>query len=95
MLVVVTVNKLKPLAHASDSLREYRYRAQLQGAFSLAAHNRSRVGDPYGRREGNPVLWESSETPGELAKAADLSERLPGMCGSVGHGEGLALNREG
>ena len=49
----------------------------------------------HGRHGGNPVLWESSETPGELAKAAALSERLPGVCGSVGHGEGLALNREG
>lgn len=68
---------------------------QLKRPFCLSIRIRASVGDPYGRDAGNPVLWESSETPGELAKAAALSERLPGMCGSVGHGEGLALNREG
>jgi len=67
---------------------------ELNGFF-VAHANRASVGDPYGRDAGNPVLWESSETPGELAKIAALSERLSGMCGSVEHVEGLALAWEG
>lgn len=67
---------------------------ELNGFF-VAHADRASVGDPYGRDAGNPVLWESSETPGELAKIAALSERLSGMCGSVEHVEGLALAWEG
>ena len=68
---------------------------ELKGLFCCLFRDRASVGDPYGRDAGNPVLWESSETPGELAKIAALSERLSGMCGSVEHVEGLALAWEG
>ena len=54
---------------------------------------RAFVGDPYGRDAGELVLWESVETPAGVAKIVPLRERLSGMCGSVGHGEGLALYR--
>jgi len=36
--------------------------------------NRSRVGDPYGRREGQALLWERSERAQGVAKIVPLTE---------------------
>lgn len=68
---------------------------QLKRPFCLSIRIRASVGDPYGRDAGELVLWGSLERPAGVAKIVPLGERLSGMCGSVGHGEGLALNREG
>jgi hypothetical protein len=47
--------------------------------------NRSRVGDPYGRREGyGTTVGKRERVPG-AAKIEPLRERLSGMCGSVRH----------
>jgi hypothetical protein len=47
--------------------------------------DRSRVGDPYGRREGyGTTVGKRERVPG-AAKIEPLRERLSGMCGSVRH----------
>lgn len=53
--------------------------------FCFLLRNRSRVGDPYGRREGyGTTVGKRERVPG-AAKIEPLRERLSGMCGSVRH----------
>ena len=60
-------------------------RGSCKWLFCFLLHNRSRVGDPYDRREGyGTTVGKRERVPG-AAKIEPLRERLSGMCGSVRH----------